>query len=97
MVHPEPRAAAPEVEPVVEAEAPLPPPSPHQEGGEARAEGVGPQVGQGPAGIDLVALIQAIAEAFQAVVVGGQAVEQPQGEGTGLRLERLRSLGGEEF
>ena len=42
-------------------------------------------------------LVQAIAGAFHAAVAGAQAVAPPQGESTGLPLERLRSLGGEEF
>ncbi|GMJ14508.1 hypothetical protein HRI_005120000 [Hibiscus trionum] len=78
---------------------PPPPPSPVA-GGEDGAEGEGPQGGQGgqgPAGIDMTPLVQAIAGAFQAAVAGAQAAAQPRCDDASLPLERLRSLGAEEF
>ncbi|GMI63449.1 hypothetical protein HRI_000014200 [Hibiscus trionum] len=111
VVRQEPHIAAP-VEPVVGVEAhiegpaaagvgapPLPPPPPGK-GDEAGVEGEGPQGGQGgqgPAGIDMTPLVQAIAGAFQAAVAGAQTAAQPRGDDNNLPLERLRSLGDEEF
>ncbi|GMJ10681.1 hypothetical protein HRI_004737300 [Hibiscus trionum] len=74
---------------------PHPPPHPLERG--ANAEGVGPLAGQGHVGIDVNPLIQAIAGAIQTALAGVRVAALPQGAGSGLPLERLRSLGGVEF
>ncbi|GMJ03824.1 hypothetical protein HRI_004051600 [Hibiscus trionum] len=84
---------------------PPPPPGggpPGGGGAGAGAAGVGagvagPEGVQGQAAPDMTMLIQAIAGAFQAAVVGAHRAAPQDGANVRLPLKRLRGLGGTEF